>query len=540
MEALRGRKVTIWSGTWNVGAKEPFEGERGPRILTELETFVMPGYDVYILGVQEGVSNSLFHRVEALTKCKRLVLPETHDRVIGRGDGSFVSPKFTGIAVFVSDSVRHMVKLLSVQCHSFGKTEGSKGGAGVALGIGNTTLAAISCHLASKKPLIRLAQFKELCKVLGAKLGNEFFQLTESFHHVIWLGDLNYRCSDVTPSEALAMIRGGREGLQMLLQNHDELTLQRKSHSVFHNFVEPAMGATFFPTYKKNEGHGVPDRSSPDWVSAVYHTQFKEPLYKGGRTKTRIPGWCDRVLYHSMRDVAGLLVPQSAGDGYLYYTVTDSLTVSDHAPVFAGFDLFVHADVGAPARPASMSVSVAALSAMMSPMRHDSSTSLVTDTDLDGVGSASPALLMLQVSDVLVEAKSAMLVPKLVKLLFPAPYEAGAMASSTPLRLPRTKLGIQGTVKVTQSNALAIPFMHLIMKVSTPEKGAKGHCVIPIYSLVSSMVDDPLGASVACKTYLEPLVCDGVPVLQDGRQVHVQFTITAQGHVKAAAPEPLP
>jgi hypothetical protein len=93
-----------------------------------------------------------------------------------------------------------MVKLLSVQCHSFGKTEGSKGGAGVALGIGNTTLAAISCHLASKKPLIRLAQFKELCKVLGAKLGNEFFQLTESFHHVIWLGDLNYRCSDVTPS----------------------------------------------------------------------------------------------------------------------------------------------------------------------------------------------------------------------------------------------------------------------------------------------------------------------------------------------------
>jgi hypothetical protein len=128
------------------------------------------------------------------------------------------------------------------------------------------------------------------------------------------------------------------------------------------------MGSTFFPTYKKNEGHGVPDRSSPDWVSAVYvdplcgrgsvvwrvlflslcacarpyarcirmfmfmhmymgvgvvhvcvfvyaryHTQFKEPLYKGGRTKTRIPGWCDRVLYHSMRDVAGLLVPQSAG-----------------------------------------------------------------------------------------------------------------------------------------------------------------------------------------------------------------------------------
>jgi hypothetical protein len=73
-------------------------GERAARTLSELETFVMPGYDVYVLGVQEGVTNSLYHKVETLTRCKRLVLPETHDRVIGRGDGSFVSPKFTGIA----------------------------------------------------------------------------------------------------------------------------------------------------------------------------------------------------------------------------------------------------------------------------------------------------------------------------------------------------------------------------------------------------------------------------------------------------------
>ncbi len=36
-----------------------------------------------------------------------------------------------------------------------------------------------------------------------------------------------------------------------------------------------------------------------------------------------------------------------------------------------------------------------------------------------------PALLMLQVVDVLVESRSAMLVPKLAKLLFPAPFEAG-------------------------------------------------------------------------------------------------------------------
>jgi hypothetical protein len=33
-----------------------------------------------------------------------------------------------------------------------------------------------------------------LVQVLGARLGNSFYNLTEQFHHVVWLGDLNYRC----------------------------------------------------------------------------------------------------------------------------------------------------------------------------------------------------------------------------------------------------------------------------------------------------------------------------------------------------------
>ena len=47
-------------------------------------------------------------------------------------------------------------------------------------------------------------------------------------------------------------------------------------------------------------------------------------------------------------------------------------------------------------------------------------------------GAAGPSLLMLHVSDVMVESRSAMLVPKLVKLLFPAPYEAGSLACRVP------------------------------------------------------------------------------------------------------------
>jgi hypothetical protein len=67
-------------------------------------------------------------------------------------------------------------------------------------------------------------------------------------------------------------------------------------------------------------------------------------------------------------------------------------------------------------------------------------------------------------------------------------------------------------------------------QVST-ERGSKGHCVVSVYDLVVAMADDMSGRS--CRTFFEPLVCDGVPVLQDGKQMHVRFTVTAQGHTTA-------
>ena len=51
---------------------------------------------------------------------------------------------------------------------------------------------------------------------------------------------------------------------------------------------------------------------------------------------------------------------------------------------------------------------------------------------------------------------------------------------------------------------------------------------MPVYDLVVAMGED--GAGRSCRSYFQPLVCDGVPVLQDGKQMHVRFTVTAQGH----------
>jgi hypothetical protein len=115
-------------------------------------------------------------------------------------------------------------------------------------------------------------------------------------------------CSGVTADDALDMIAGGGASMRRLIDRHDELTLQRESDHIFFNFVEPPMGDDHYPTYKKNEAHGPPNRRDPSWASSVYHTSFREPMYKGGRVRPRIPGWCDRILYHSMADLRHLLV----------------------------------------------------------------------------------------------------------------------------------------------------------------------------------------------------------------------------------------
>jgi hypothetical protein len=52
------------------------------------------------------------------------------------------------------------VRLLSVYKHSFGASEGSKGGVGVALGLYDVTVAFVNCHLASKRPDMRRAQYQ--------------------------------------------------------------------------------------------------------------------------------------------------------------------------------------------------------------------------------------------------------------------------------------------------------------------------------------------------------------------------------------------
>lgn len=73
--------VRIWVGTWNLGAAEPLSAtrqrSRAGRLLRR--GFVPCGYDVYCLGVQEAVSESIYETIESLLSledCERVLLTQ--------------------------------------------------------------------------------------------------------------------------------------------------------------------------------------------------------------------------------------------------------------------------------------------------------------------------------------------------------------------------------------------------------------------------------------------------------------------------------
>ncbi|ETO10113.1 hypothetical protein RFI_27264, partial [Reticulomyxa filosa] len=134
----------IWVCTWNMAAKSHFPmltTEAGTKRVdtsktSELENIIPTNYDIYVFGVQEGVDDGYFELLEAYLKTKeiqRYDISPKEDRVEGRGDGSFINSKYTGISVFVNKEKKDVIQFKKAGAVSAGMMEGSKGAAGVVL-----------------------------------------------------------------------------------------------------------------------------------------------------------------------------------------------------------------------------------------------------------------------------------------------------------------------------------------------------------------------------------------------------------------------
>jgi hypothetical protein len=92
--------------------------------------------------------------------------PGCDDRIWGRGDGSLLFPKFTGLAVFCTERVHHGdrgdVRVVASAGASAGLSEGSKGAIGMVLQVGGTSILLINCHLAKHSLAKRRDQYAQV------------------------------------------------------------------------------------------------------------------------------------------------------------------------------------------------------------------------------------------------------------------------------------------------------------------------------------------------------------------------------------------
>ncbi|GMH43463.1 hypothetical protein BSKO_11385 [Bryopsis sp. KO-2023] len=186
----------------------------------------------------------------------------------------------------------------------------NKGGVAIALNVWDTELCFINSHLAAHqdKTPARNAMYRNIIR--GLRLDPYNMDIVTGYHHIFWMGDLNYRImfgqqgASPTDEDFGALIQLCYEKNINGLLELDQLRQQIAKKKAFDDFQEGQI--TFVPTYKMERKAG----------------QIWDPM--------RLPAWCDRVLWKS-------LIPSKNVEVLDYYSVPE-ITSSDHKPV-VGFYL---------------------------------------------------------------------------------------------------------------------------------------------------------------------------------------------------------
>eukprot|EP01048_Picozoa_sp_COSAG05_P011595 COSAG05_NODE_1103_length_5873_cov_5.829408_3_plen_258_part_00 len=171
-------KLKIWACTFNVACESFSEFSDSE---AQLEALVPSGYDIYLLALQEGVGDHFTLTVHDFLRRKNgcIMLSgqgRNGPRIEGRGDGSMLLSKYTGLVAYAREDLVNdgHVQILRTAIHAFeGKgltvkdvkeSLGSKGGVAILLRCFDTTMVAISVHLAKEwhKVERKRHQYREL------------------------------------------------------------------------------------------------------------------------------------------------------------------------------------------------------------------------------------------------------------------------------------------------------------------------------------------------------------------------------------------
>ncbi|KAH8020603.1 hypothetical protein HPB51_002552 [Rhipicephalus microplus] len=163
----------------------------------------------------------------------------------------------------------HEVEAHSVGTGILGKM-GNKGAVGIRLRLHASSLCFVCCHLAAHQEECqrRNQDYADICARLS--FGGPADRVLSDHEQIFWLGDLNYRLTDLEHDRVKSLVD---QGLLEKLLEHDQLRQQQQQAKAFGGYTEGPI--TFRPTYKYAPGTQLWDTSE----------------------KQRAPAWCDRILW---------------------------------------------------------------------------------------------------------------------------------------------------------------------------------------------------------------------------------------------------
>ncbi|KAJ8669739.1 hypothetical protein QAD02_000998 [Eretmocerus hayati] len=302
------KMLRIFIGTWNVNGQSP----SGLRLEHWLSSDEVPP-DLYAIGFQEldlSKEAFLFNDTPREEEWRQVVTRSLHPKARYE---QVALVRLVGMMLIVfaqSSNIPHIKNICidTVGTGIMGKL-GNKGGVAVSCTIHNTSVLFVNSHLAAhcEEYERRNQDYADIC----SRLNFQTYVPPKGFkdhEQIYWLGDLNYRITEMDAYTAKQLITTGNFTPILAL---DQLEQQRRFGRVFQGFREAEI--KFKPTYKYDPG-------TDNWDSSE---------------KGRAPAWCDRVLWKGEHIIS------------LDYRSHPELRISDHKPVSAIFNSEVRVVDGA-------------------------------------------------------------------------------------------------------------------------------------------------------------------------------------------------
>ncbi|XP_073456882.1 phosphatidylinositol 3,4,5-trisphosphate 5-phosphatase 2A-like [Aquarana catesbeiana] len=308
------RSLSVFIGTWNMGGAPP------PRSLVSWFSSKNPKgspddggscdhHDLYVVGTQENPQGDR-EWAESLRMAVMSHTAKIYKVVCAHSAGGL---KLVLLVREEYEDLISRVQTSSVRTR-ISNALGIRGAAGASFDFNGTSFGFVTCHLVSgaEKVQKRNQSYGEILR--GLALGDEAlrgFQLPLRLTYLFWAGDVNYKL-EMPVQDVLQCVYSGQH---QLLLPVDQLNQEREKKKVFLGFKEEPI--TFPPTCRFERG------------SRTYDLQKA----KTSGTRIAAPSWSDRILWTCYPDAEVKCTS---------YGCTDDIVSSDHAPVFATFEIGVN------------------------------------------------------------------------------------------------------------------------------------------------------------------------------------------------------